>query len=104
MDSSVTRALRLRLTEAGLRKLPPPVIEEVERQVLADIEVASHKSIARRTAPKAIARLFASWVMHGRPQGLQGGETSLDQWGEPTPLIGPDALTGGVTSVEEAAQ
>ncbi len=107
MHSDFQKAVQNQLHSAGLRKLPPIVIARLVEAVAADMGSALAKSVARRTAPKAVARAFAECVCSG--QGLQGRQP-LDQspYGHPQDVterqIGTHSQTDGDNKKQEDNQ
>ena len=107
MHSDFQKAVQIQLQTAGLRKLPPMVVARLVEAVADDMGAALAKSVVRRTAPKAVARLFAECVCSG--QGLQGRQP-LDQLCSAKPqdetgtLIGTHSQTDGGDSIQEDGQ
>jgi hypothetical protein len=92
MRNEHEHAIRERLAAGGLSKLPAPVLQALSNDVEADLSAAMHKIITKRTAPKAIARLFARCVLD-KARDSKGDAIPFCQLGsanasEPRTIIG----------------
>ena len=78
MRNEHEHAIKERLAAGGLSKLPAPVLLALSNDVEAELSAAMHKIIAKRTAPKAIARLFARCVLD-KAGDFKGDAIPFDQ-------------------------
>src|ERR1035437_10005589 len=93
MRNEYENAIKQRLVASGLSKLPTPVLLALSNDVEADLNAAMFKIIAKRTSPKAIARLFARCVLD-RARDSKGNAVPFGQLCSGHPQDEPGTLIG----------
>ena len=107
MNTDFDKAVRNQLQAVGLRKLPPAVVARLVEAVAGDMAVALEKSLTKRTAPKAVARVFAECVLKGeraresKGNGVPFGQLCPANASEPGTLIGTHSEQGDGLLIQE---
>jgi hypothetical protein len=79
MRTHIERAVQVQLQAVGLKKLPPAVVTAIIDAVSGDMAKALAKSVGKRTAPKALARVFAECVLGGGARDSKGSNAPFGQ-------------------------
>ena len=79
MRTHIEKAVQVQLQAVGLKKLPPAVVISIIDAVSNDMAAALAKSVGKRTAPKALARVFAECVLGGGDRDSKGSNAPFGQ-------------------------
>jgi hypothetical protein len=79
MTIQLEKEIRTELEGSGLAKLPPDVLMELCNRVRADVVTALKASIAKRTSGRAVARVFAEFVMVKTAGDSKGAQSPFGQ-------------------------
>jgi hypothetical protein len=79
MRTHIEKAVQVQLQAVGLKKLPPAVVTAIIDAVSNDMAAALAKSVGKRTAPKALARVFAECVLGGGARDSKGSNAPFGQ-------------------------